>query len=494
VNGAVRWDVDRPDLSWTIDLMHNPKPYPPLMHDFRQFIAEGTSRAFLQLGIPTRVAYQGVNGYAYGARERLQAVPAERSVADRSASLWQDWQNQYLPEIQAIYAAWDVFAITQADQPALRAHLEWVADRSVRLWEIHFVAVEPAFHSLETFFDFYRREIPGSSDLDAAALLQGYPNVLTGVDERLWALAVGDPARPDHHAAVTEFLRVYGALGDEQGEFFSHSWAEDPAQLAKEVARHAGLPDPRTRRRDLAAARETRQAAVRARLSAPTRERFDVLHAQARVGNVLSEDHHFYIDRQWLWRIKRLCAGCGLWLAARGQVDDPGDVAFLTLDELRAGISDAVDVSGRAPERRTRFAQQRDLSPPRALGKPAGEEKADRFRGAPVPQGMSRTINGLAASPGLARGRAVVMTSMADLDGLEQGDVLVCGTTNASLVPFFERIGALVTDTGGVLSHAAVVAREFGLPAVVGTEVATQRIRTGQRVEVDGSTGEVRLL
>lgn len=489
-----RWDVDRPDLSWSIDLMHNPKPYPPLVHDFRHWIAEGTSRAFVQVGIPTRIRYQGVNGFAYGSRERIEILTPARSVADRSRTLWDDWRHQYLPEIRRISAAWDALSIPQADRPALRAHLERTADWSVRLWEIHFLVIAPALHALEAFFDFCRRRIPGSTDLDAAVLLQGYPTILTEVDERLWNLAAAGPDARNRHEAVAEFLHAYGALGDEQGEFFSHSWADDPRPLETDIARRTADPDPRVRRRNLEAAREAHVAAARARLPEPDRNAFDEWHALAQIGQVLSEDHHFHIDRQWWWRIRRLCAACGTWLHRRGQLASPEDVPFLTLVELRAGISSGIDLRAVPPPRRAAFEQQRHLAPPPTLGIPAPERDHDRFWGPPVEQGSDDAIRGLPASPGVAQGRAVVMTSLGDTGSLTRGDVLVCGTTNASLVSVFDVISALVTDTGGILSHAAVVAREFGLPAVVGTHVATRRIRSGQRVEVNGTTGEVRVL
>lgn len=493
MNEAVPWDVDRPDLTWTIDLMHNPKPYPPLMHDARTFIAEGTSRALRRMGVPSVVRYQNVNGYTYGVHEHVPDPPApERTVEDRAPTLWRDWEAEYLPEIRQIYENWDAVAVLDADRAGLRTHLDWVLAQSVRLWEIHFFVVEPAFHSLEAFFDFCRQQVPGSSDLDAAVLLQGYPNVLTAFDDALWDLAAREAGVPEHQRVVAEFLLAYGALGDEQGEFFSRSWADDPAMLFRELELRAALPDPRPRRREQAAVRDAALASVRGTLTPEARMQFDTLHALARDATVLSEDHHFYIDRQWSWRLKRLIAAIGTWLVRRGQLVDPGDVPFLTLVELRNGIREPLDLSGLGPERRNRFAQQRRLVPPRTLGARAGQPEG-RFWGTPVLQDAPDQLRGLAASPGIARGRAVVLRSQRDTERVRPGDVLVCGTTNASTVPFFDIIGALVTDTGGVLSHAAVVAREFGLPAVVGTQTATRRIHDGQIVEVDGTRGMVTL-
>jgi phosphoenolpyruvate synthase/pyruvate phosphate dikinase len=103
-------------------------------------------------------------------------------------------------------------------------------------------------------------------------------------------------------------------------------------------------------------------------------------------------------------------------------------------------------------------------------------------------------IVGTGASAGSAEGTARVVHGTEDFERVERGDVLVCTTTTPAWTPLFGAIGGLVTDTGGILSHAAVVAREYGVPTVVGAEVATRLIPDGAWVSVDGETGVVRIL
>jgi pyruvate,water dikinase len=103
-------------------------------------------------------------------------------------------------------------------------------------------------------------------------------------------------------------------------------------------------------------------------------------------------------------------------------------------------------------------------------------------------------LNGKGASAGVVRGPARVTLSQEDFGRIQPGDIIVCPSSNPSWVPVFTIAGGLVTNTGGVLSHAAVVAREFGLPAVVGIGDATTRIADGRLVEIDGTAGTVRLL
>jgi pyruvate,water dikinase len=103
-------------------------------------------------------------------------------------------------------------------------------------------------------------------------------------------------------------------------------------------------------------------------------------------------------------------------------------------------------------------------------------------------------VEGLAASAGVIEGVARVVLSPEQFDQVAQGEILVCQMTNPAWVTLFTKINGLVTDAGGAASHPAVLSREFGIPAVIGTSVATEKIKTGDRLRVNGSTGVVELL
>src|SRR6185295_6435253 len=116
----------------------------------------------------------------------------------------------------------------------------------------------------------------------------------------------------------------------------------------------------------------------------------------------------------------------------------------------------------------------------------------ERFhRSAPTDE---RKVEGIAGSPGSVEGIARLVQTIDEFDQVENGDILVCQMTNPAWVVLFTRIAGLVTDTGGTTSHPAVLSREFGIPAVIGTSDATRRIRTGDRIRVDGSAGVVEIL
>ena len=103
-------------------------------------------------------------------------------------------------------------------------------------------------------------------------------------------------------------------------------------------------------------------------------------------------------------------------------------------------------------------------------------------------------LNGAAASPGVVEGTARVVKTVQEISDVRDGEILVCSITSPAWAPIFTKVGAVVTDIGGVMSHAAIVCREYGLPAVVGTGRATSQIKTGQTIRVDGSSGVVTIL
>ena len=185
-------------------------------------------------------------------------------------------------------------------------------------------------------------------------------------------------------------------------------------------------------------------------------------------------------------------------------LDDAEDVMFLRYNELRllTASPEALDaralVSARRDEREAAFA----VRPPDWVGT-ATQSQLDfpyyTLWGFPEkftrePPTAADRVTGLAASPGIAEGVARHVDSLDEFDQVRDGEILVCRMTNPAWVVLFTKIAGLVTDAGGVAAHPAVVSREFGIPAVVGTSNATERIKTGDRVRVNGSTGIVEIL
>ncbi|MFD7817325.1 rifamycin-inactivating phosphotransferase [Streptomyces sp. NPDC059785] len=176
-------------------------------------------------------------------------------------------------------------------------------------------------------------------------------------------------------------------------------------------------------------------------------------------------------------------------LVRAGVLREREDVFHLTFQELHDVVrSHAVD-ERLVRERKEEFRSYRALTPPRVLTSD-GEAVAGSYRRADVPAGA---LAGLAVSAGTVEGRARVIHDMAEAD-LEAGDILVTAYTDPSWSPLFVAITGLVTEVGGLMTHGAVIAREYGLPAVVGVEGATRLIRDGQRIRVHGADGYVEIL
>jgi pyruvate,water dikinase len=176
-------------------------------------------------------------------------------------------------------------------------------------------------------------------------------------------------------------------------------------------------------------------------------------------------------------------------LVAAHVLRDREDIFYLRFEEFRdVARANQVD-DGLIRQRQDAFRSYQALTPPRVLTSD-GEAVAGTYRRADVPAGA---LTGLPVSGGTAEGRARVILDMADAD-LEAGDILVTAYTDPSWTPAFVAIKALVTEVGGLMTHGAVIAREYGLPAVVGVEQATRLIRDGQRIRVHGTDGYIEIL
>ena len=218
----------------------------------------------------------------------------------------------------------------------------------------------------------------------------------------------------------------------------------------------------------------------------------------------LTPDHHFYIDQGANAHVRLVLMEVGRKLVEAGRLDRPDDVMFLRYTELRGLIGSAEAIPSRAivaSRRLEREAAER-LRPRDWVGTVTPSQLAfpylvnwgypDRFH--QKQSDDQRFIAGLGASAGVVEGIARVVRTIDEFDDVRDGDILVCQMTNPAWVVLFTKIAGLVTDTGGTTSHPAVLSREFGIPAVIGTSVATQRIATGDRVRIDGTAGRVEIL
>ena len=218
----------------------------------------------------------------------------------------------------------------------------------------------------------------------------------------------------------------------------------------------------------------------------------------------LTPDHHFYIDQGANAHVRLVLMAIGRKLVEAGRLERPDDIMFLRYNELRMLIGDpaAVDAPAIVSARRAEREAAQRLRPRDWIGTATPSQLAfpylvnwgypERFHRRQSED--VRLVAGIAGSPGVVEGIARVVMTIDEFDDVAEGDILVCQMTNPAWVVLFTKIAGLVTDTGGTTSHPAVLSREFGIPAVVGTSIATSRIATGDRIRVDGGAGSVEIL
>jgi pyruvate,water dikinase len=542
----VTWD-DPADalLYWTHDPLFYPDPVTPMTWSVLAAISPGWNRAMAGYGLPFRLHMRRINTYLYGLSDS-SGPPAELAEEDGRGEerlqaaitrLGELWDDDLLPEIRGHLSYWETFDLPGAPLPALLAHLDETMASRERLLEIEILAGAPGRCAISLFDDLYADLFGDAAPGAALRLLQGLDNKTLETDLALWqlsrrALAVpgvreiiatsGDEAVMPALAAVPEgrtflaevqgYLAEYGQRSSLYMELAAPFWVEDPTPVMAFLREHLAHPE-----RDLAADLRARAAerehlvgAARAHLQgypAPVRAEFERLLWAAQYGTIQTEDHNYWLDCRATYQVRRVLLEWGHRLARAGAVEERANVFCLTLDEVRRSAGEMMgsrrpgDLRALVAARQAEMAYYRTIAPPPALGTapslPEGPmpRVMARIVGAPPPEASAPdVVPGSAGSLGVARGRARVILSLAEAGKLQAGEVLVARTTLPQWTPLFAHAAAIVTDAGGVLSHCAIVAREYGLPAVVGTRTATQRLHDGQLLEVDGTAGVVRIL
>ncbi|MFI7614880.1 PEP/pyruvate-binding domain-containing protein [Nonomuraea terrae] len=345
-------------------------------------------------------------------------------------------------------------------------------------------------------------------------VLRGVPhNPTTEMDLALWELSTRIEPEPFRELSVAElarryregrlppaaqreiaaFLDAYGHRGVAEIDLGVPRWSEEPEHILGALANYLRMKDD-----DLAPSalfargeREARSAVVRISARAgrgrPWRAavvRYALRRTRTYAG--LRELPKFHLVKT-LAAVRRSLLVVGAHLADLGVVDAPGDVFFLDLREARASLGGGDLRALVAARRETYERERRRRHVPRVLLSDGTEPEAVPSAAAPDGSGA---LTGTAASPGTVTGPARVVLDPVGAH-LEPGEILVCPSTDPGWTPLFLTAGGLVMEMGGAMSHGAVVAREYGIPAVVGVADATHRVTTGERITVNGAAGTV---
>ena len=443
---------------------------------------------------------------------------------------WREWRPDFDTRIQTLRER-RLAALSDAD---LDAHMTEVQKLISDGMEVH-SRLHGALATVLGEFAFTCRDLLGWGDTDTFSLLSGTSTTSTEPARALSDVAAMATSKvralltqaapvdevlaadQDFKAAFTRCITVYGCRAPSLStQEIAEPLLEERPDLVLALVRDqldSGFDSNGQQRLE-----QQRHAAVneaRAKLSSGDLGRFERALDRALAAYPVREDNAFFTVSTPLGLLHRTAHELGRRLASRDQITEVHDIFFLRPDEARARLADgnrAHDVVDRRKgERAWALAHPgpasygRDPGPPPPLrGLPRDARLAneaflwyaDRVFAMEAQGGGSQDsiLTGIAASPGRYTGPVRVISSEAEFDRLRAGDVLVCPATSPVWSVLFSSVGALVTDSGGVLSHPAIIAREFRVPAVVATRVGTAQLHDGQVVTVDGTSGTVEVL
>ncbi len=528
----VNWDDPADaELSWNQDMMHHPDTRTPLGFElYNEPSSRGRGVLMTEQNTPTQTRSVLVNYYMFGCQQSQSPAPsgATPSWSEQLAEMSSQadrWFNDLLPEVQRMagyYRDTDFDALPDAE---LVTELEQLRKMRIQQGRMHSLATAPGGSATNLLVDTYN-ELMGEDELGAVRLVQGHGNKSAEAGVAMWRLGnlarsipvvrdnitqvsadnaldrleelKGDPKAKPFIDALGLYLEEFGWRTDLLG-FDDPTWVEDPTTPICPLRFYLEMEDygPAEETRRLVQERDSAIEAVRKRLGQAEWERLEAILKVATMAAPIQEDHNHYIDQRLTLLTRRLVLAAARRLVSKGALVEPADVFYLYLDEIRSAMSgNGSSMKALAGRRMGERACWSKITPPPFIGAPpSGHNPNIRFFGqSRLPSHQATTLSGTSASAGVARGPARVMMSLSQADELKKGDILIARTTMPPWTPLFAVAGAIVVETGGILSHAAVTAREYGIPAVMGIAGATRTIRDGQLLEVDGTEGTVRLL
>jgi phosphohistidine swiveling domain-containing protein len=549
--------VEIPAGYWTREASHAPLPWRPFSRAYADMRDAAFRRMASELGLLfDGVEFQQIGGWEYmrivplggkqpprlpdwlvplafrlvpAARRRIrQAVAAMRSDAPlRLVQRWsREWQPDFDPRVRRLRES----RLPAMSDNALGAHLDSVMKLAADGADVHF-RLHGALAVVLGQFAFTCRDLLGWDETRMLSLLCGTSITSTRPARTLTDLAAlaGPPVRAllkqgapvdEVLGADEEFAAAFAAYVREYGcraltyEIADPALEERPELVLGLVRDQLGggldaRADETLARRREAVANEAREI-----LSDADLPRFERALERALAAYPVREDNEFFTVSAPLGLLRRTALELGNRLADRDQITAVEDVFFLHMDEARTVLADGADARHIVARHKGEHgwvvahpgpaSYGRDPGPPPPMRGLPDEARltneaflwaVDRIL-APDAHGGSAAsmLTGIPASPGRYTGPARVIRSESEFDRLHGGDVLVCPVTSPVWSVLFPIVGALVTDSGGTLSHPAIIAREFRVPAVVATAVGTARLRDGQVVTVDGTTGTVEIL
>ena len=546
----IEWKDDaEKGLMWFYDDLHCPNPISPLYFDVGGWWdcdgrwGSDCTYMYQRFGAPIGKAWiaKKIGGYVYSA-----IVPPEMDAGKigpmfdyytKVMPIYADtfldrWNKMYIPRLKEIQSAMLDCDFENKSLPEIMIHMEDMLDMKSEAFRIHWII--------------NLAQLQASTDFTNAAKAAGADDVLIGkinvspADRNwdslkaLWEMkeeVCANPALKELFLSTTDnaqimakvsqipgsekFLEMMEAYRNEYGfkamythEFIYKTWYEDPTPAYEAVRTYVNNNYDYNAEYD--ACMKSQKEAIEqlySMVSDPDElaKLKHYLELSVKMAPI-TPDHHFYIDQGVYSHMRVAFVQIGKAMVRAGILDDPEDIFMLKYDEIRCACTSDYPVKERVKTRRAEMEEARKEwygtatewqgynEPYKTLWGYPQKFEAELKEKAENKEISKTVLKGIPGCPGVQEGFAHLVSDPSELDTVKDGEVLVCKMTNPAWVVSFSKISALVTDTGGALSHPAVVAREFGVPCVVGTRRATQLIKTGDKVRVDGSKGVVEVI
>ena len=533
----VDWDDPRDaDRTWAWEAEHYPRPLTPLSVDFsaRIFTEPGSVRFLANmLGIDRSTIGKRVTTYPHGfaylavppeagqaATPEGDAAEQRRKAAELAPRTREIWEREHIPVIRAACRESQRDDHASLSAVKLCSRLEELMGKTAYGYSLTFVSATPMFSCVEPLREFLCEEYGGQGGMATALMTEGFANESSAADIGLWRLgrralslpevALGlrdhDVDRLRNILAQAEggegflrdlhgYLDHYGWRSETWDELSAPTWQDDAGPALFLIRRYMAGDDPDPNKAVAASAARRRRAVIKARSklsgSRVKLKRFESLLANSRQYVPVREGRA-------LWQLtlsgslRVPCLELGRKLQRSGALDQAEDIFYLRLGEVRRAVESPDGESWPELAATRKADRQRWLSkaPPKFIGKVTdrGDGEPDSGQGG---QDDRRELRGSAASRGKVTATAKVVRSLEDSYKVQSGDVLVCRTTSPAWTPLFTRAAAVVAETGGILAHCAIVAREYGVPCVVAVSGCTDLIQDGAMITVDGTEGTV---
>jgi pyruvate,water dikinase len=443
------------------------------------------------------------------------------------------WE-QYKTELLELYRPFKEYDLEKANTTELAKKLVDLREVGLRMCEIHFWGMYASFSFFMLFQEFWKSLGFDPSQQEFSTLLRGFDNKSFQCERELWQLSrrvlelnlvsalklpaqeVAPKLQNDEKGA--EWMRDLDAFLDEYGWrcekcWFpsSPSWREDPKYAIRKVQDYLKLSERTPILKNAAEKREAALTKVLSQIPEDKKSTFNLLLEGAQHADAFSEEHDLYCEMQTDALRRLFFFEIGKRFVEAGTIDKAGDIFFLGLDETckTAFWPEKWRLQSLIEERKAKAKADLEEGIPPIVSKRMSDEEAFGYMmqsrdpiliqvivgelPEPKPE-LNADFVGVAGAPGVAEGPARVVLTDDQISEVLPGEIMVCPTTTIAWTTTFSLVKGVVVDRGGLLSHAAVVSREYGLPCVLNTFVGTSKIKTGQRIKVDGTKGAVYIL